>query len=323
MSSFGGRDMVIFWTVSFIWKSVTWLATPILVLRDVRKSHPGDIIFRQDVGKALAKLSILFALTSFFGVGLSWHFLSNGIPDSQCQMLLDKQLVAIAIGAVVGVFSCVAGPLIMWRWPWSWLLVLDLIIFTSILTAGWGDWGTVTWQAGIVVVFNIGAGIAYMKARRYAMTLWTAISISISVDFTGQLVTRIDLPIYRRLDAWWCQCATQCGFRIISVTSIVLLFLVYNASLQYVMNQQEIHWRRAARFKRFDNISKKRTNTEIQKWKDANKRRLQQRAEQRAKDKMARKQAKRDAQVNDIITAGRHTEARLEEIPESDYEDSV
>lgn len=253
---------MILWSVAFAWRATTWLSTPVLVLRDVRKSHPGDILFRQDYKKAMAKLFILFSVTSFFGVGMSWHFMSRDISDTECQKLIDTEILALQIGAVVGVTSCIVFPLLVWQWPWTLLLMIDMIIFTAVITANWGDWTTVTWQAGILVAFNIGAVIAYYRARRYAMVMWTSISLALGMDFSGQLVTRTDIPIERRLDAWWCSCPTQCGFRLISISSLVLLFLVYNALLQVLMDKQDEEWRQQARTQRFVRIAREAAQDE-------------------------------------------------------------
>ena len=252
-------------------------------------------MFRQDYKKMMAKLSILFTLASLFGMAFSWHFLRSGIPDSQCKELIQHQVTALAIGAAVGMISIVVVPLLIWKWPWTWLLVLNMIILTAILTANWGQWKSVSWQAGILVVFNIGAAIAYMRARRYAMTIYVCTAISLSVYISGKLVFHLNTPVYKRMDVLWCSTPSQCGADVGGAIAITFTLLCVNALAQHMMDKTDDDRRKKHRHARYARIARMESMTVQEEFEYERREKRQQKAEARAREKQRQRQSRIDA----------------------------
>ena len=151
--------------------------------------------------------------------------------------MMYTQATAIQIGFAVSVLSCVVLPLIVWQWPWFWILVFDMLVLTSIVTANWGDWSTIAWMSAIVAAVNIAMAIVYAYMVRYAMTLYCGLNNSIACYVAVQYIVRTDLPIYRRLDAFWCSCTKECGILIGGIGTFFLVFLAYNIIVQRMMNK--------------------------------------------------------------------------------------
>lgn len=294
--SFGEADFALFWWTGFAWRLTTWISVPILVLRAVKESHPGEILFRQDYKKVVAKLSILFTLMSLLGMAFSWHFLRSGIPDDDRLELLSHQSTALAIGMATGILSCVIVPLLVWKWPWTWILVIDLIILTAILTANWGQWGSVAWQAGLLAAFNIGAALVYLRTRRYAMTIYVCISASLSLYLSGKIVFNFNTPLHRRLDVMWCDSPASCGADVGGAIAVTFLLLCINAMAQAVMDETDRQIRAERKHARYEKIAEEQAITVQEEYDRERTMQRRRKAERRAEEKLRKKRQRQQQQ---------------------------
>ena len=302
----GDADLLAFWIMGFLWRLTSWATTPILVLADMSTGkYNANVIFRQDYKKAIAKLSILMTLMSLLGTAFSWSFLRSGVVDPT--ELIGHEVSAMAIGGAVGLISAVIVPLLIWKWPWAWLLVINMVIITAILTASWGQWGSVAWQVGLLVAFNIGAGIAYMKARRYAMTIYICTAISLSVYISGKLTFSINTPAYRRLDVLWCSSPANCAIDVGGALSVTLLLLCINAAAQHVIHQTVKQKKRERRDQRYEDIAREQAETVQEEYRRNQRARREHRAEIKATDRQRKKQVAIDAaSVTTATTSNGH-----------------